>query len=429
MWASSRVECGHRRIGVLTDTQARAAKPRQKGYRLPDQGGLFLFVTPAGGKIWRLRYRQAGREQTLTFGAYPEMSLADAREAAVMARRRIRANEPAAMVAPAGAVPAPAFELVAREWHENRRDLWTAQYALDVIRSLERDVFPAIGRLPIATLTPTAVLDVLRAIQERGAIETAHRVRQRISDVFVYAIASGIATSDPAAIIASALRPVVRGRQPAITSLPKARDMIQAVEREDAHPVTLLALRLLYLTAVRPGELRAARWCEFEGLDGERPIWVIPAARMKMKREHLVPLSRQAVEVIDALRPFSARWPHLFPNTRRPAQIISENALGYLLNRAGFHHRHVPHGFRSTFSTVMNEEYPDDRHIIDAMLAHVPPNQTEGAYNRALYLARRRELAQIWADLILAGQVGLDDLTASRRKEGRPEAYRESRPA
>lgn len=277
-------------------------------------------------------------------------------------------------------------------------------------------MFPAVGHYPINDLTPPLVLAALREIEDRGAIETAHRVRQRMSDVFVHAIASGIGSADPAAIVAPALRPVIRGRQPAITDLAEVRMLISKTEAEDAHPTTLLAFRLLYLTAVRPGELRAARWDEFQNMDGDRPLWCIPAERMKMKREHLVPLSRQAVATVQALRPFSGHWPHLFPNTRRPAQVLSENALGYLLNRAGFHHRHVPHGFRASFSTVMNERCPADRQVIDVMLAHVPKDKVEGAYNRALYLERRRQLAQEWADLVSDGQTGLGDLVAKKRK-------------
>ena len=194
--------------------------------------------------------------------------------------------------------------------------------------------------------------------------------------------------------------------------------MVRKTEAESAHPVTLLAFRLLYLTSVRPGELRGARWEEFQDLDGTEPLWCIPAERMKMKREHIVPLSRQAVETLCTIKPFSRHWPHLFPNTRRPSQVICENAIGYLLNRAGFHQRHVPHGFRSSFSTIMNERHRPDRQVIDIMLAHAIKDKVEGAYNRALYLKRRRELAQEWADLISEGQLSPDQLISNRRRSG-----------
>jgi integrase len=170
------------------------------------------------------------------------------------------------------------------------------------------------------------------------------------------------------------------------------------------------------LTVVRPGELRAARWVEFEGLDGPEPLWRVPAERMKMKREHLVPLSRQAVAVIDAVRPLTGRCPFVFPSTRHAHHPMSENAIGYLLNRAGYHGRHVPHGWRATFSSVMNETHRIDRQVIDLMLAHAPEDKTEAAYNRALHMARRRELAQEWAEILLEGAADLSDVVAGRRK-------------
>jgi integrase len=262
------------------------------------------------------------------------------------------------------------------------------------------------------------VLACLRPIEKRGAKETARRIRQRMSAVFVYAVASGRAENDPAAMVKKAMAPMKKGKQPAITDLAKAREMLQKAEAEMAHPVTKLALRLLALTAVRPGTLTPTPWSEWTPLGD---TWHIPAERMKLRlhykddeaRDHLVPLSRQALEAIDALRQVSGRGPLAFPNTRHAHKPMSENAIGYLLNRAGYHHRHVPHGWRATFSSVMNERFPADRHVIDLMLAHVPKDKVEGAYNRALYLDRRRELAQEWADIILEGA-----LPASKLLEG-----------
>ncbi|GBQ24660.1 phage integrase [Acetobacter estunensis NRIC 0472] len=340
---------------MLTDTKIRTAKPAEKAYRLADSGGLFLHVMASGSKIWRMRYRSPeGKEQTLTLAPYPAMSLQDARRARDAAKDIKRQGiDPVAhkKIAPALLRPAheEVFEAIAREWYGQRRDLWRPRHAHDVITSLERDVFPLIGKLPPSQITPRTVLHVLRHVEDRGAIETAHRIRQRISEIFVHAIATDRADSDPAAVVKPALRPVKRGRQPAITDLDEAREMIRKTEDMAAHPVTLLAMRLLYLTAVRPGEVRGARWDEFHDLSGSEPIWVIVAERMKMDREHVVPLAPAAVEVIEALRPFSDRWPHLFPNSRRPRVPLCENAIGYLLNRAGYHGRHVPHGFRATF--------------------------------------------------------------------------------
>ncbi|MFT8896459.1 MAG: integrase arm-type DNA-binding domain-containing protein [Acetobacter sp.] len=407
---------------MLTDTKIRTAKAGEKAYRLADSAGLFLHVMTSGSKIWRMRYRSPeGKEQTLTLAPYPEMSLQDARRARDAAKdMRRQGVDPIAhkKIAPALIRPSSesSFEAITREWYDLRMDLWRPRHAHDVISSLERDVFPLIGKLPPSQITPRTILHVLRQIEDRGAIETAHRIRQRISEIFVHAIATDRAESDPAAVVRPALRPVKRGKQPAITDLKEAREMIRKTETMSAHPVTLLAMRLLYLTAVRPGEVRGAQWDEFHDLSGHDPVWIIPAERMKMNREHVVPLTPAAIEVIEAVRPFSDRWPHLFPNSRRPRVSLCENAIGYLLNRAGYHGRHVPHGFRATFSSVMNERLPQDHAIIELMLAHVSKDRVAAAYNRAQHFERRRELAHIWATLILDGQKTVDQLVSGLRR-------------
>lgn len=394
---------------MLTDIQIRRAKAADKDYRLTDGGGLHLFVTKAGGKLWRLRYEFAGKEKLLSIGPYPDVGLAEAREARDEAKRVLRAGrDPTVVKRQTKTEAAHTFEAIAREWYGLQKERWAVVHAGDVIRSLERDVFPTLGAMPVRDITAPDVLAVLRQVERREARETAGRIRQRISAVFVYAIASGRAADDPAAVVQKALAPVIKGRQPAITDLSEARKILVAADAIPAHPGTRLALRLLALTAVRPGALVTTPWAEFAALDHDAPVWEIPAARMKLKthakedeaNNHLVPISRQAVDTIAALRTLSGRGIYVFPNTRTVRKPLSENAIGYLLNRAGYHHRHVPHGWRATFSTVMNELFPADRHIIDLMLAHVPKDKVEGAYNRAAHLARRRDLAQIWADLI-----------------------------
>ncbi|WP_367613577.1 tyrosine-type recombinase/integrase [Sphingomonas sp. AP4-R1] len=254
---------------------------------------------------------------------------------------------------------------------------------------------------------------VLREVESRGAIETAKRIRQRISAVFIYGIAEGIVTSDPAEKLGAALKPLRKGRQPAITELKPLQKMIIAAEEDYARPLTRLALRLLALTAVRPNELRGAEWAEFEDLNGREPLWRIPATRMKgdldrkeeIKGDHLVPLTPQAIAVLRALWPLSGDGRLVFPSNRHLHRPMSENAIGYLLNRAGYHGHHVPQGFRAAFSTIMNEwaerhGKDHDRKVIDLMLAHVPKEKVEGAYNRAAFMPRRRELAIIWADML-----------------------------
>jgi integrase len=266
---------------------------------------------------------------------------------------------------------------------------------------LERDIFPTLGAGQISTISAGEILAVLNEVEARPAIETAHRLRQRCSSVFMFGIASGLCQSDPAAVIRKALSPVVRGHQPALINIDQVRDVLAQSSQTPAHPITHLALRFIALTAVRPGELRSASWDQFHGLDTDEPTWRIPAEIMKMKRPHEVPLSRQAAEVLAVAKTISEHFPYVFPNARFPRRPMSENALGYLMNRAGFHGSHTAHGWRAAFSSIMNERCPPDRAIIDLMLAHVQRDSVEAAYNRALHLQRRREIAQGWADLIL----------------------------
>lgn len=403
---------------MLSDAKIRAAKPRDKAFKLTDGHRLYLEVMPGGSKLWRWSYYYCGKQKTMSLGNYPRVSLLDARlkrdeargqletgQDPVMAKRLlVEANQEAGR---------QTFERIARAWHDNAKGRWGSVHADDVLRSLERDVFDRIGSVPISQLTPPVILEVLKAIEKRGAVETAKRVRQRISAVFVHAIAIGLVDKDPAEKLGAVLKPLFKGRQPAITDLPALRQMINDAEVDFARPITRLALRLLALTAVRPNEIRGAQWYEFENLNGKAPLWRIPAIRMKGGHErkaevggdHLVPLAPQSVEVLRALWPLSGGGDLAFPCSRHGHKPMSENALGYLLNRAGYHGHHVPHGFRAAFSTIMNEwaerEGKDhDRKVIDLMLAHVPPEKVEGAYNRAAYLDRRRELAVVWADML-----------------------------
>lgn len=406
---------------MLSDTKIRAAKPRPKPYKLTDANRLFLLVTPTGGKLWRWAYVYDGKQKSMAFGAYPLVSIADARSK----------RDEAYTILCEGRDPSIAkklkkeenleasrqtFERVARSWYENAKPQWAARHADDVIRSFERDVFPEIGKLPISEITPQIVLGVLREIESRGAIETAKRIRQRISMTFIFGIGEGIVTTDPAEKLGAVLKPVRKGRQPAITDLKPLRKMIVDAEEDFARPITRLALRFLALTAVRPNELRGARWDEFEDLNGAEALWRIPAHRMKgdverkeeLGGDHLVPLTPQAIAVLRAIWPLTAQGTLVFPSARDLQKPMSENAIGYLLNRAGYHGHHVPHGFRAAFSTIMNDwaersGKDHDRKVIDLMLAHVPKGKVEGAYNRAAYMPRRREIAQAWANLLTEG--------------------------
>lgn len=406
----------------LTDAKVRTAKAREKAYKISDAGGLHLYVSPTGAKLWRMRYELDGKEKLLSLGAYPKVSLADAREARDQAKAaKRRGVDPAALKRAGGLQPGesapPDFETIAREWHQVKSPGWKPHHAANVLASLEREIFPAIGKLPLAEITTPMVLDSLRKVERRGAVDLAHRLRQRVSHIFVFQIAATGLGTDPAAHLSRALTPIDKsGRRPAVTSLTQAREVLQACEQLPAFPVTRLALRLLALTLVRPGEVRGALLTEFEDLDGPEPTWRIPASRMKTPFEHVVPLSRQALEVVQEAQAQCGTGPLLFPSTRHARRPLSENAIGYLMNRAGLQGKQVAHGWRATGSTILNERFPGDRQAIDLMLAHGPKDPVEGAYNRAQHRARRRELAQEWADMLLDGMPPAAEIAQAPRR-------------
>lgn len=415
---------------MLTELAIKNARPKDKDYKLADAEGLHLYVTRAGHRSWRLKYRFAGKERRLILGAWPELSLRDARDRKAEARKLLREGrdpgiEAAKLRMQRAVASANTFEALARSWFALQEGRWTPVHAGDVINSLEKDVFAWIGKLPITEIDEPMVLSVLRKIEKRGAIETAHRVRQRMSAVFVHAIAEGVASRDPAAVVTKALKPVPRTRKrPALVTLASLHDMLRKTECEPASPLTKLASRLLALTAQRTGMIRALPWSEIENVDwqddGPAPdaLWRVPAHRMKLTLdlksddgfEHLIPLSAQAVDVLRAANVLTGRGPLVFPGNRNARTAMSENTLSYFYNRCGYQGRHVPHGWRASFSTIMNEwalreDTPADRYVIDLILAHVPDgvSGSEGAYNRAAYFDRRRELLSMWAAMLLDG--------------------------
>lgn len=415
---------------MLTELAIKNARPRDKDYKLADAEGLHLYVTKTGHRSWRLKYRFAGKERRLILGAWPELSLRAARDRKAEARKLLREGrdpgiEAAKLRIERAVASANTFEALARGWFVLQEGRWTPVHARDVISSLEKDVFPWVGKLPITEIDEPMVLSVLRKIEKRGAIETAHRIRQRMSAVFVHAIAEGVGSRDPAAIVTKALKPVPRSRKrPALVTLASLHDMLRKTECEPASPLTKLASRFLALTAQRPGMIRALPWSEIQNVDWQDDspapdaLWRVPAHRMKLTLdlksddgfEHLIPLSAQAVDVLRASYALTGRGPLVFPGNRNARTPMSENTLSYFYNRCGYQGRHVPHGWRASFSTIMNEwalgnGTPADRYVIDLILAHVPDSVSgsEGAYNRAAYLDRRRELLLMWANMLLDG--------------------------
>lgn len=412
---------------MLSDTAVRQAKARDKDYKLSDSEGLYLYVTKAGHRSWRFKYRFDGKERRLMLGSYPEVSLKVARERKTEARRLLVEGKDPALEAKKAAIErklatSNTFEVVARNWFELQKDRWTPVHANDVITSLENDVFPTVGALPVTEIDEPMVLLVLRKIEKRGAIETAHGTRQRMSAVFVHGIAEGVAARDPAAVVGKALKPVPRSRKrPAILSIEGLQDLFRRTEVEGAAALTKLASRFIALTAQRPGAVRRMAWTELEGInwydgsDAPDALWRIPADHMKLANElkqdeefeHLVPLAPEAVAVLRATWCLTGAGPLVYPSNRNARVPMSENTLSYFYNRCGYQGRHVPHGWRASFSTIMNEwalrnGTPGDRNVIDMMLAHIPEgvSGSEGAYNRAAFLERRREIASVWGAML-----------------------------
>ena len=384
----------------LSDAKVRNAKPKAKPYKMADGEGLFLLITPAGGKYWRLRYFFAGKEKLLALGVYPEIQLADARERRAQARRMLATgNDPGeakkAAKRLANSMSANAFEAVAREWFEKRRHEWASSSAETALARLERHLLPKLGPRPIADITASEVLTVLRVVEGRGTLELARRLMHICGQVFMYAIATGRAERNPVPDLRGALKtPVVKHR-----AYLHARDLPEYLKKLDAYDGSLqtkLALRLLLLTFVRTTELRAAEWKE---IDWDKADWRIAADRMKMREQHIVPLSNQAMATLRELEKLSGNGRWIFPNEHNPSTFMSENTMLYAMYRMGYHSRATGHGVRSTASTILNEHgYRAD--VIERQLAHSERNSVRAAYNHAQYLPERREMMQWWADYL-----------------------------
>ncbi len=389
----------------LSDTAARQAKFSGKPQKLSDEKGLFLLLNQSG-KYWRLKYRHGGKEKMLALGVYPEVSLKEARAKRDDARRLIAEGVDPGLVRKQSKVAnrlasESSFELLAREWHQSQLARWSPSHATRVIESLEVDVFPDLGLVPIAELTAPMMLEALRKVERRGATETAGRILQRISAIMRYAIQTGRASYNPAQDLKGALKAAKKEHRPA---LPRAElpEFFRRLAVEPLNPATRLAFHLLMLTMTRPGEVRFARWDEF---DLDRAEWRIPAERMKMRAPHIVPLSRQALTVLNELRQLTGHCELLFPSERKLTNPMSENTLSYAMGRMGYAGIATPHGFRALASTTLNEE-GFDPDVIERQLAHAERNKVRAAYHRAEYLDDRRKLLQWLADFYESQQGG-----------------------
>lgn len=385
----------------LTDTAIRKAKPSDRAQRLFDAGGLYLEVAPAGGKWWRLKYRVGGKEKRLSLGTYPDTSLADARAKRDDARKLLAAGiDPAehrkATKAAGEERAANSFEVVAREWLAKRD--WVTAYSVKVTAWLENDVFPWIGKRPVAELTAPDFLKVARRIEDRGAIESAHRIMQNCGQVMRYAIATGRADRNPVADLKGALPPAPERHHAAITDTKAIGGLLRALEGYSGGFVTRCALRLAPLVFVRPGELRHAEW---EEIDLDAAEWNIPGEKMKMGEPHLVPLSDQAVAILRELHPLTGHGRYVFPGGRSPKRPMSDNAINAALRRMGFDKETMTgHGFRAMARTVLDETLHFRPDYIEHQLAHAVRDPNGRAYNRTAHLPERRKMMQAWADYL-----------------------------
>lgn len=387
---------------LLSETKIRNSKPRDKRYKIADGKGLFLVINPNGSKYWRLRYHFNGKEKLLALGVYPHISLADAREKHADTKKLLAKGidpsvEKQTQKRTTRLLNEHSFETIAREWFAKYSVGWTKDHGERILTRLEKDIFPWIGHLSIAEITAPQLLTALRRVENRGAIETAHRAHQNCSQIFRYAIAIGKAERDPAGDLRGALPPVKKRHHASITEANGIRNLLLTIREYQGYFVTKCALKLSPLLFVRPGELRQAEWSEFDFAKAE---WRIPAAKMKMRETHIVPLSAQAINILQELQPLTSHGQYVFPSIRSLKRPMSNNTVNGALRRLGYTTDEMTaHGFRSMASTVLNEQ-GWHRDAIERQLAHAERNSVRAAYNYAEHLPERRKMMQHWADYL-----------------------------
>jgi integrase len=394
-------------IMTLTDMAIRNAAPKAKPYKMSDGGGMYILIQPNGNKLWRKKYRFAGKEKLLSMGPYPRVSLTEARAAREAAFETLeQGQDPSFLKQEKKRQLAQAagnnFEKVAHAWWENKRDGWSEKHAAIVLRTLKLNIFPYIGSRPVSEISPPELLEVIRKIEQRGSLEIASKVLQRCNSVFRFAIITGLTAYNPATDLREGLKTPPQRNHPALkeSELPAFFEKFAVY---DGHLLTKLALRFLILTFVRSNEMRGAYWEEF---DLEKAEWRVPAERMKMKVEHIVPLSTQAITLIEQLRGVNGHRELVFASMVNPKKPISGNALLFALYRMGYHSRATVHGFRQTASTILNENgFSAD--AIERQLAHAEGNKIRAAYNKAEYLPERRKMMQWWAEYLDNSHTGV----------------------
>ncbi|MEW6164514.1 MAG: integrase arm-type DNA-binding domain-containing protein [Pseudomonadota bacterium] len=394
----------------LNNTAIRKAKPSAKPVRMFDTGGLYLEISPAGGKWWRLKYHYSDKEKRISLGTYPDTTLAKAREKRDEARKLLAdgidpAENRKAQKAARQESAANSFEVLAREWHTRQLPKWSPAQAKKVAGIFENNVYPWIGKRPIAELKPHEILATLRRMEDRGANETARRALQYCGMVFRYAVATGRADRDIAADLKGALAPVITKHRATIIDPSKIGDLLRTIDGYQGTLIVKCALKLAPLVFVRPGELRKATWTE---IDLERAEWNIPAERMKMREPHLVPLSSQAVAILRELHPLTGRGEFVFPGERSHDRPMSNNTLNAALRRLGYDTSSeiTGHGFRAMARTILDEVLGIRPDFIEHQLAHAVRDPNGRAYNRTAHLAERKKMMQQWADYLDALKAG-----------------------
>ena len=387
---------------ALTELTIKNTKAKDKPFKLADEKGLYLLVSPNGSKHWKCKYRYDGKEKKLSFGPYPEISLAEARRKRDDAKRLLaddidpslhRKERKLARILGAE----NSFELVALEWHAKNVNSWTPDHGKRILTRLQNDIFPWLGKRPIAEIKAQELLITLERIQKRGAVETAHRALQNCRQVFRYAVVTGRAEHEISSNLRGALQPVKSRNHASITNPDDIGSLLKSIEGYIGHNITKCALKLSPLVFVRPGELRQAEWSEFNFDINE---WRIPAHKMKMREQHIVPLSRQAIEIIQELQQLTGAGQFVFPGIRTTKRPISNNTINAALRRLGYTKDEMTaHGFRSMACTILNEQ-GWNRDAIERQLAHAERNSVRAAYNYAEHLPERREMMQAWADYL-----------------------------
>ncbi|OAT22834.1 tyrosine-type recombinase/integrase [Proteus myxofaciens] len=390
----------------LTVKQIDSSKPKEKDYKLSDGGGLYLLVKTNGGKYWRLKYRIDGKEKLLAIGIYPTVTLADARRKRDDAKRLladgIDPNQQRKEQKQSSKIDSVnTFKNIALEWYEGRKDRWSVGYRDDMMDAFEKDVFPYIGNRPIAEIKPMELLEVLSIMEKRGATEKLKKVRQRCGEVWKYAIITGRAEYNPAPDLASAFVPHKREHY-AHLSVSELPEFLSSIDKYMGSQIVRVALRVLILTGVRPGELRKAEWSE---INFDTGVWEIPAEKMKMRRPHIVPLSEQVIDLLKQIHPISGSYQYVFPSRTDYKKHISDMALNTMIRRMSYSGRATGHGFRHTMSTILHEQGYNTAWI-ETQLAHVDKNSIRGTYNHAQYIDGRREMLQWYADYMGALENG-----------------------